>query len=349
MILISQCTAKHILFSRKPSVSTTAFLCNLREYNHHLAKGKHQRQAVLPSVSKSHQRIRKSFLSQDGTSSKEASHENCDPVKANQEIEETPPVYLSEGLFAVYKPLEWTSQDVVAYIRGMLTRDARDRGAIGKKRDKGRKKKHLKVGHGGTLDPLATGVLVIGVGRGTKELQGYLSGNKKYVASVELGFETDTLDMEGNITRTASFDHVTKQSIEAILPQFIGNITQVPPIYSAIKRDGRKLYEEAREGKSEEELDIPTRDVFVENIQLLDTNDKGEVIPKHFGLDVECGGGTYIRSLVRDIGISLDTVATMTSLVRTQQGPFGLENALPRDEWTVDNIYAALQKNNEPN
>ncbi len=177
----------------------------------------------------------------------------------------------------------------------------------------------------------------------------YLSGNKKYVASVELGFETDTLDMEGNITRTASFDHVTKQSIEAILPQFIGNITQVPPIYSAIKRDGRKLYEEAREGKSEEELDIPTRDVFVENIQLLDTNDKGEVIPKHFGLDVECGGGTYIRSLVRDIGISLDTVATMTSLVRTQQGPFGLENALPRDEWTVDNIYAALQKNNEPN
>ena len=82
----------------------------------------------------------------------------------------------------------------------------------------------------------------------------YLSGNKKYVASVELGFETDTLDMEGNVTKTASFDHVTKESIEATLPQFIGNISQVPPIYSAIKKDGRKLYEEARDGKSEEDL-----------------------------------------------------------------------------------------------
>ena len=149
-----------------------------------------------------------------------------------------------------------------------------------------------------------------------------MSGNKKYVASVELGFETDTLDMEGNVTKTASFDHVTKESIEATLPQFIGNISQVPPIYSAIKKDGRKLYEEARDGKSEEDFDIPTRDVFVETIQLLDTNDKGEGIPKHFGLDVECGGGTYNRSLVRNIGISLDTVATMTSLVRKQQGPF---------------------------
>ena len=173
MILISQCTAKQILFSRNPSVSTTAFLCNLREHNHHLAKGKYQRQAI-PSASKSHQRIRNSFLSQDRTSTKEALNENKDPAntKTNQETKETPPVYLGEGLLAVHKPLEWTSQDVVAYIRGMLTRDARDRGAIGNKRDKGRRKKPLKVGHGGTLDPLATGVLVLGIGRGTKELQG---------------------------------------------------------------------------------------------------------------------------------------------------------------------------------
>mmetsp|Transcript_17493 Transcript_17493/g.16952 ORF Transcript_17493/g.16952 Transcript_17493/m.16952 type:complete len:374 (-) Transcript_17493:108-1229(-) len=262
-------------------------------------------------------------------------------------IEEDPPVYLSQGLFAIEKPIEWTSQDVVSYVRGMLTRDARDRGAVGNKRTTAKRKKNLKVGHGGTLDPLATGVLVIGVGSGTKELQGFLSGNKKYKAEVELGFETTTLDMEGNITKTASFDHVTQLSVEAVIPQFIGNISQIPPIFSAIKRKGKKMYEEAREGKTAEELAIPPRNVLIHDVQLLLTNDKGQGLPQHFGLDVECGGGTYIRSLVRDIGTSLDTFATMTNLERTQQGPFTLQDALPRDQWSVENIYAAIQKNND--
>jgi len=258
-----------------------------------------------------------------------------------------PEVYLSQGLFAVEKPLEWTSQDVVSYIRGMLTRDARDRGAIGNKRTTGKRKKNLKVGHGGTLDPLATGVLVLGVGSGTKQLQGYLSGDKRYGADVQLGFETATLDMEGNITKTAAFDHVTLETIEEVIPQFVGNISQIPPIYSAIKKQGRKMYEEARDGKTEEELDIPPRNVFIESIQLLPTDSKGQGVPEHFSLDVQCGGGTYIRSLVRDIGTSLNTYATMTGLERTRQGPFTLENALPRDQWNVDNVYEAIQKNND--
>lgn len=275
---------------------------------------------------------------------------NISEEKSNPTEEDSsppPPVYLSQGLFAVEKPLEWTSQDVVAYIRGMLTRDARDRGAIGKKRTTGRRKKNLKVGHGGTLDPLATGVLVLGVGSGTKELQGYLSGNKRYKADVQLGFETNTLDMEGNVTKTAPFDHVTLSTIEEVIPQFVGNISQIPPIYSAIKKEGRKLYQEARDGKTEEELDIPPRNVFIEDIHLLPSDSEDKSLPQHFSLDVECGGGTYIRSLVRDIGTSLNTFATMTGLERTQQGPFTLENALPRDKWNVDNIYEAIQKNND--
>lgn len=153
--------------------------------------------------------------------------------------------------------------------------------------------------------------------------------------------------MEGNITKTAAFDHVTLETIEEVIPQFVGNISQIPPIYSAIKKQGRKMYEEARDGKTEEELDIPPRNVFIESIQLLPTDSKGQGVPEHFSLDVQCGGGTYIRSLVRDIGTSLNTYATMTGLERTRQGPFTLENALPRDQWNVDNVYEAIQKNND--
>jgi hypothetical protein len=155
-----------------------------------------------------------------------------------KEGEETPPIepqetplYLNEGLFAVQKPLDWTSQDVVAFIRRMLERDAKERGAP----DKRTKKRNpwMKVGHGGTLDPLATGVLVVGVGKGTKELQQYLVGTKGYQAGGQLGFQTTTLDMDpkGHIVDEKSFQHVTIEGMEAILPQFRGTIEQIPPIF----------------------------------------------------------------------------------------------------------------------
>mmetsp|Transcript_47140 Transcript_47140/g.142735 ORF Transcript_47140/g.142735 Transcript_47140/m.142735 type:complete len:355 (-) Transcript_47140:285-1349(-) len=251
------------------------------------------------------------------------------------------PLYRSEGLFAVDKPLEWTSQDVVSYCRGILERDARSRGAKPAKLGRRRRKNTIKVGHGGTLDPLATGVLVIGVGKGTKELQGYLNGSKKYRASVMLGHETETLDREGNITRTAPFEHVTMESIEMCLPAFTGKIMQIPPVYSALKKDGKKMYEEARKGKTAEELGIKARQVEVYKLNLLPEDEEGQGLPC-FGIGVECGGGTYIRSLVRDIGQKLDSAATMTSLVRTKQAQFTLDGALPRDEWTADNIFAAI-------
>lgn len=137
------------------------------------------------------------------------------------------PLYLAEGLFAVDKPVDWTSQDVVAFVRARLERDARKRGAKPRKQN-------IKVGHGGTLDPLATGVLVIGVGRGTKELQSYLEGSKRYRAGLELGYETTTLDLDGNVTERVPFDHATLETLEAILPDFTGTISQIPPVFSTL-------------------------------------------------------------------------------------------------------------------
>lgn len=264
-----------------------------------------------------------------------------------KEKKEDVPLYRSEGIFAVNKPLEWSSNDVVSYIRGILERDARNRGAEVRKPRRRAKKGVVRVGHGGTLDPMASGVLVVGVGSGTKELQGFLSGSKRYTAGIKLGIETDTGDVapEANIIDTKSFDHVTIDAIEEVIPKFTGKIMQVPPIFSALKKDGKKLYEEARKGKTAEELGIEAREVTIYDLKLLPTNEKGEGLPC-FGLDVECGGGTYIRSLVRDIGRELNTCATMTSLIRTQQAQFLLDNTVEKDDLSADTIFAAIDKTN---
>ena len=142
-----------------------------------------------------------------------------------------PPLYLQEGVFAVKKPLGWTSQQAVGRIRWILEQDAKER-AVPDLRTK-RRKPWMKVGHGGTLDPLATGVLVVGIGKGTKKLQQYLTGSKGYRAGVELGFQTTTLDMDpkGEVVASRPFDHVTKDEIDGILPQFRGTIQQIPPIF----------------------------------------------------------------------------------------------------------------------
>ena len=278
-----------------------------------------------------------------------------------------PPLYIQEGLFAVNKPLGWTSQQVVGKIRWILEQDAKERG-VPDNRTK-RRKPWMKIGHGGTLDPLATGVLVVGVGKGTKQLQNYLTGSKGYRAGVELGFQTTTLDMDpkGEIVDKKPYDHVTKEVIEIALPQFRGSIMQTPPIFSALKRDGKKLYELGRKGKTEEDVKIEPRKIQIYRLDLLSTEedndndnskksgetskDESKSLPtiKKFEIDVECGGGTYIRSLVRDIGIAVNTVATMVSLERTKQGIFQPEHCLKDDEkdWTPDNIYKAISDGQE--
>jgi tRNA pseudouridine55 synthase len=169
----------------------------------------------------------------------------------------------------------------------------------------------------------------------------YLSGAKRYTASAEFGFETNTLDMDekGNVTKTAPYDHITMDAIEKILPQFHGEIMQVPPIFSALKKGGKKLYEKAREGVAEEDMKIEARPVVIHKCELI--NKDKTTIPC-FDLEIECGGGTYIRSLIRDIAYKLDSCATMTRLERTQQGQFDLHSSLPKSEWSPDSIYAAI-------
>ncbi|KAL7459380.1 hypothetical protein ACHAWC_011081 [Mediolabrus comicus] len=340
----------------------------------------------------------------------------------NNEAEASPlPLYLAEGIFAVHKPLTWTCNDVVSYVRNILTRDALSRGV--KKERKKRGKPMMKVGHGGTLDPLASGVLVVGIGKGTSKLQSYLEGDKQYTALVELGYETTTLDAEGEIIKTANWDHVS--SIESIretcIPKFTGQIQQLPPLYSAIRVDvesslnesvlqsgvvdGRKYKEavkqmeeaaaaaaaaaaaleaertansspppeaetqesddnEAKSGgkgknkkrkrdkknkkKSEkknlfDESTIPTIQRAQDDAGTTTTSTTFDL--PLFTLNVSCGGGTYIRSLVRDIGYEMDTVATMTGLVRTKQGPFLLKDVLKREDWNAEKIYEAVAKN----
>jgi tRNA pseudouridine55 synthase len=202
-----------------------------------------------------------------------------------------------DAIFGVVKPAGCTSAEVVARIKRAL----------------GGKGKKPKVGHGGTLDPLATGVLVIGVGRGCKMLQGYLSGAKTYRATGVFGSETDTQDSQGKETARKRFNHVTESKLEAVLGKFTGEITQAP--------SRKRLYELARAGVK---IDVPARKVVVHKISVWDVP---APLP-HFGLLVECRGGTYIRTLIHEIGHSLYTCAHMTTLVRTCQGPFELENCL---------------------
>lgn len=168
----------------------------------------------------------------------------------------------------------------------------------------------------------------------------YLKGEKAYCAGGELGFETSTLDLDpqGTITKTAPYDHVTQEAMEMALSEFMGTIKQIPPIFSAIRKNGKRLYEEARSGNLSADDEIEPREVTVQKLTLLDF-DK----PK-FSLEIVCGGGTYVRSLVRDIGYKVDSVATTTYLQRTHQGSFTLEDALTKDCWNADSIYEAIQK-----
>lgn len=252
------------------------------------------------------------------------------------------PLYLAEGLFAVNKPLNWTSSNVVSVIRRTLEKDTKKRGGtVAKVFSKGKRK--IRVGHGGTLDPLATGVLVIGVGKGTKELQSYLSGSKRYSASGEFGYETTTLDAEGEVTKTAPYDHITAASIEEILPLFTGEIMQVPPIFSALKKGGKALYKLGREGVSAEDIDLQPRPVKIYELKLVNPDDSS--LPR-FDIAMESGGGTYVRSLIRDIAYQLDCVATTTVLTRTQHGPFTMDDVVDREDWSPENIYAAIEKFN---
>ncbi|XP_040848425.1 probable tRNA pseudouridine synthase 1 [Ochotona curzoniae] len=236
------------------------------------------------------------------------------------------------GVFAVQKPKGPTSAELLNRLKEKLLAEA---GMPPRERTK-RKKQTLKIGHGGTLDSPAQGVLVVGIGRGTKMLTNMLSESKRYIAVGELGRATDTLDSTGKVTEEKPYDKITRGDMESILQKFTGNIMQVPPLYSALKKDGQRLSTLVKRGKIVEAKSA--RPVTVYGISLQ------KFQPPFFTLDVECGGGFYIRSLVNDIGKELSSCANVLELTRTKQGPFTLEeHALPEDRWTIDAIAQSVE------
>lgn len=201
------------------------------------------------------------------------------------------------GFLNLDKPLGWTSHDVVGRCRRIL---------------------HTKrVGHAGTLDPAATGVLVVGVGRATRLLDYVQDGSKEYVAHVVLGVDSTTADIDGRLVEdpAQSVTAVSAAAVEQILPEFVGQIQQIPPKYSAVKQDGEPLHRKVRRG---EPVDVPVRTVHVSSISVLSFEWPDLV------LHVECGSGVYIRSLAQDIGARLGTGGYLHHLIRTRVGPFTL-------------------------
>ncbi len=215
------------------------------------------------------------------------------------------------GIIPVNKPDGWTSFDVVAKLRGIL--------------------KIKRLGHAGTLDPMATGVLPVFVGKATKACDIIPEEFKAYKAGFKLGICTDTLDITGKIL-SESDTAVSRKQLEEAVKGFTGDIMQIPPMYSAVKVDGKKLYELARQGKT---VERKPRSVRVESIEILDYSEEdrsGELL-------VKCSKGTYVRTLIEDIGNRLEAGGAMTSLVRTASGGFTLEEC-----FTVEEIAKAVSE-----
>ncbi|XP_037546635.1 probable tRNA pseudouridine synthase 1 [Nematolebias whitei] len=236
------------------------------------------------------------------------------------------------GLFAIYKKQGPTSADVLNTLKEALLKEA----GVKTSNPRKRKNQQLKLGHGGTLDSAASGVLVVGVGNGTKMLSKMLAGSKKYVAVGELGTATDTLDATGSVILEKGFEHITRLDMEDKLKSFTGEIMQVPPLYSALKKDGQRLSVLLKQGHKVEAK--PARPVTVYSLTLQ------EFRSPLFTLDIECGGGFYVRSLVDDLGKALSSCAHVKELIRTKQGPFTLQDHVLREEqWTLENILQSLQ------
>lgn len=243
-----------------------------------------------------------------------------------------PSVPLPDGVLVVHKPQTWSSFGVVAKIRHTLQDHYRTHGY----KFGGRKK--LKVGHGGTLDPMATGVLVVGVGKGCKALEGYLRGSKSYTAVAQFGSETDTQDAEGVVIGEAPFDHVTDDELVVAAAGLTGEILQRPPIYSALKRDGKRMYDLARKGEVREEEMEPRR-VVVHDLRLSPLEHETGAVE----MQITCGGGTYVRSLVVDLGRAVGSAAHMSALLRTQQGPFCIDDSWPPPHESLRRITPVVE------
>lgn len=230
------------------------------------------------------------------------------------------------GILSVYKPVGVTSADVTNVLRRILTSREPPGGS------------RLKVGHGGVLDKLAEGVLVIGVGEDCNKLGNYLHGDKAYVATGVLGTSTTTHDRGGEVAQTLPFEHVSKRDLERMLKSMKGRHNQTPPVYSSLKFRGRRASDLAKKGLKVD-MSTKTRLITIYEIDLI------QFISPTFTFIVHCSSGTYVRSLVADIGAKLNTVAFMGSLCRTKQGPvFTSETALRQSDWKYDVLINHLLK-----
>lgn len=216
----------------------------------------------------------------------------------------------TEGeIFYINKPLHWTSFDAVKRIRIQILRRLQ--------------RKKIKVGHAGTLDPLATGVMIVCTGRATKQIEKLQAGTKEYIATLRLGATTPSYDLETEIDATYPYEHITRELIEEALTHFKGSIKQVPPAFSACKVDGTRAYKMARKGK---EVELQAKELVIDEIELLD------FVPPLATIRVVCSKGTYIRALARDIGVALNSGAHLTALERRRVGDISINDCLSIDE-----------------
>lgn len=185
--------------------------------------------------------------------------------------------------------------------------------------------KRVKTGHAGTLDPLATGVLILCTGRATKRIEELQAHSKEYTATLQLGATTPSYDMEHPVDATFPTSHITRESIENVLARFVGDIEQVPPSYSACKINGNRAYELKRKGK---DVELTPKNIHIDSIELTDFDEE----TMRMGICVNCGKGTYIRALARDIGRALGSGAYLTTLCRTRVGEFTIDRCLDLDE-----------------
>lgn len=219
------------------------------------------------------------------------------------------PVSGESGILLIDKPYRWTSFDVVNKVRSVI---------------KGQTGVRFKVGHAGTLDPLATGLLIICYGKETKSISRFTEFDKEYVAAVQLGSTTPSYDLEKPIDQTYPFEHISEQMVKDVLIKYTGEQNQVPPIFSAKWIDGKRAYKFAREG---EVVEIKPVQINIYELELLSFN-----LPE-VTIRIKCSRGTYIRAIARDIGLDLLSGAHLTSLRRTRIGEYKVEQAMVPEEF----------------
>ena len=213
---------------------------------------------------------------------------------------------IKEGkVILIDKPINWTSFDVVKYIRKSLQHKF--------------KIKRIKVGHAGTLDPLATGLLIICIGKQTKNISKYQDLAKTYTGKFKLGESTPSFDAETDVNEKFEYDHITINNLKKLANEFIGNSLQKPPIFSAIKKDGKRLYNYARENK---EIEIDKREIQIYDFEILDFNSP------YVEFKIDCSKGTYIRTIANDFGKRLNSGSYLYELRRTNIGEFSVLNAI---------------------